>query len=177
MNIKRFHAPTAREALAKARMAFGDGTLILSNRPTPNGVEVVATAEESLNALDEAASPPMQERPVAKSAPRESNNVRAASNPVHQDTETLAMSTLSFQDYVRERMLRRRHEALGEAETLQAERPARYHVAWPVHPRDDAEHPHHQCHRPTDGPRPRPPQQRSEPQPERSVRQRVPARE
>ena len=90
MNIKRFHAPTAREALAKARMAFGDGTLILSNRPTPNGVEVVATAEESLNALDEATSPPMQERPVAKSAPRESNNVRAASNPVHQDTETLA---------------------------------------------------------------------------------------
>ena len=25
MNIKRFHAPTSREALAKARMAFGDG--------------------------------------------------------------------------------------------------------------------------------------------------------
>ena len=132
MNIKRFHAPTAREALAKARMAFGDGTLILSNRPTPNGVEVVATAEETLNALDEAASPPMQERPVSKSAPRESSNVRAASNPVHQDTETLAMSTLSFQDYVRERMLRRRHEALGEAETLQAERPARTPETVPV---------------------------------------------
>ena len=44
MNIKRFTAPTSREALAKARMAFGDGTLILSNRPTANGVEVVATA-------------------------------------------------------------------------------------------------------------------------------------
>ena len=41
MNIKRFTAPTSREALAKARMAFGDGTLILSNRPTANGVEVV----------------------------------------------------------------------------------------------------------------------------------------
>src|SRR3989344_4841956 len=33
MNIKRFTAPTSREALAKARMAFGEGTLILSNRP------------------------------------------------------------------------------------------------------------------------------------------------
>ena len=32
MNIKRFYAPTSREALAKARMAFGAGTLILSNR-------------------------------------------------------------------------------------------------------------------------------------------------
>ena len=52
MNIKRFTAPTSREALAKARMAFGDGTLILSNRPTANGVEVVATAEDTLSALD-----------------------------------------------------------------------------------------------------------------------------
>jgi len=49
MNIKRFTAPTSREALAKARMAFGDGTLILSNRPTANGVEVVATAEDTLS--------------------------------------------------------------------------------------------------------------------------------
>jgi len=48
MNIKRFYAPTAREALAKARMVFGDGTLILSNRQTPDGVEVMATAEETL---------------------------------------------------------------------------------------------------------------------------------
>lgn len=123
MNIKRFHAPTAREALAKARMAFGDGTLILSNRPTANGVEVVATAEETLNALDEVQSPPVQERQMAASAARESASARAASNPVQQDTEALAMSTLSFQDYVRERMLRRRHEALGEAQPLHAERP------------------------------------------------------
>jgi len=53
MNIQRFHAPTSREALAKARMAFGEGTLILSNRPTASGVEVVATAEDSLAALDQ----------------------------------------------------------------------------------------------------------------------------
>ena len=53
MNIKRFHAATSREALAKARMAFGEGTLILSNRPTATGVEVVATAEETLHALNQ----------------------------------------------------------------------------------------------------------------------------
>ncbi len=52
MNIQRFIAPTAREALSKARLAFGDGTLILSNRPTEAGVEVVATGEETLEALD-----------------------------------------------------------------------------------------------------------------------------
>ena len=42
MNIQRFHAPTAREALLLARQTFGDGTLILSNRPTANGGEAGA---------------------------------------------------------------------------------------------------------------------------------------
>ena len=125
MNIKRFYAATAREALAKARMAFGDGTLILSNRPTPNGVEVVATAEETLSALEQPAAshlpprraavpaPVMQQlqQPAART-PQHSMPAQAVRNPVQEDTEQLAMSTLSFQDYVRERMLRRRHEAL-----------------------------------------------------------------
>lgn len=131
MNIKRFYAATAREALAKARMTFGDGTVILSNRTTPDGVEVVATAEESLTSLEQQASDPTEHsrspatglagfnkpaaaapaRPAAATAmqERESDLER---NPVHEDTEQLAMSTLSFQDYVRERMLRRRHEAI-----------------------------------------------------------------
>jgi len=132
MNIKRFTAPTSREALAKARMAFGDGTLILSNRPTANGVEVVATAEDTLSALDGGGAGNTSSAPLlAPSAPRSissstqparsSLTSQAAAglgrNPVEEDTEQLAMSTLSFQDYVRERMLRRRHEALnGPAE-------------------------------------------------------------
>ncbi|MFZ2218763.1 MAG: flagellar biosynthesis protein FlhF, partial [Rhodoferax sp.] len=52
MNIQRFTAPTSREALAKARLAFGEGTLILSNRTTASGIEVVATGEDTLAALD-----------------------------------------------------------------------------------------------------------------------------
>ncbi len=129
MNIKRFTAPTSREALAKARMAFGDGTLILSNRPTANGVEVVATAEDTLSALDGGGAGNTSSAPLlAPSAPRNSTQPARSSlasqaaaglgrNPVEEDTEQLAMSTLSFQDYVRERMLRRRHEALnGPAE-------------------------------------------------------------
>lgn len=40
---------------------------------------------------------------------------------VAQDTETMAMSTLSFQDYVRERMLRKRREAQLQAEGRQPE--------------------------------------------------------
>ncbi len=52
MNIQRFLAPTSREALAKARSVFGEGTLILSNRATAQGVEVMATAEDRLQHMD-----------------------------------------------------------------------------------------------------------------------------
>ena len=111
MNIQRFYAPTARDALAKARMAFGDGTLILSNRPTANGVEVMATAEDSLAALEQtdAFSKRAKDQELARPVPaaRRAN----PKNQVEDDVAELAMSTLSFQDYVRERMLRRRQEA------------------------------------------------------------------
>ena len=124
MNIKRFHAATSREALAKARMAFGDGTLILSNRPTANGVEVVATAEDALGSIDQSQENLQTERrPESRTPARRSLQDRAAlesRNPVKEDTEQLAMSTLSFQDFVRERMLRRRHEALQESNPMAA---------------------------------------------------------
>lgn len=113
MNIQRFHAPTSREALAKARMAFGEGTLILSNRPTATGVEVLATGEDTLTTLDQAepAPAPIASKPIApaKPAPSKAPSTQAQ---VEADAEQLAMSTLSFQDYVRERMLRRRQDAL-----------------------------------------------------------------
>jgi len=126
MNIQRFTAPTSREALAKARMAFGDGTLILSNRPTENGVEVVATAEDTLATLDHV--PPAAAPKAASSTSPMRNNVPAnmpakqePSIRVEDDANELAMSTLSFQDYVRERMLRKRQETTGAPG---AERPA-----------------------------------------------------
>ncbi|MBS0293637.1 MAG: flagellar biosynthesis protein FlhF [Proteobacteria bacterium] len=139
MNIKRFTAPTAREALAKARMAFGEGTLILSNRPTADGVEVMATAEETLSSSlqggAEAAPSRLQERaeelaarqpmrapkdlprPAPAAQPVVAHDGAEVRSTVAKDTEQLAMSTLSFQDYVRERMLRRRHDALHGTST------------------------------------------------------------
>jgi flagellar biosynthesis protein FlhF len=113
MNIQRFSAPTSREALAKARLAFGDGTLILSNRSTPSGVEVVATAENTLAALDRSEAfanrSKIQAFPTRQAVPL----TPQSRNPVADDAAQLAMSTLSFQNYVRERMLRRRHEAMA----------------------------------------------------------------
>lgn len=112
MNIQRFTAPTAREALAKARMTFGEGTLILSNRPTSVGIEVVATGEDTLATLDRGEMARQSKRlPTASSF----TPIQADPNSqVIDDAAQLTMSTLSFQDYVRERMLRRRHEALGD---------------------------------------------------------------
>ena len=109
MNIKRFHAATSREALAKARMAFGEGTLILSNRPTATGVEVVATAEETLHALNQddmadarpqaavqAAVPASASRPApAVNAAPKCAGIRAPSQPVlttARDTPAAAAS-------------------------------------------------------------------------------------
>ncbi|MCF8167977.1 MAG: flagellar biosynthesis protein FlhF, partial [Rhodoferax sp.] len=110
MNIQRFTAATSREALAKARMAFGEGTLILSNRPTEHGVEVVATAEDSLAQLDEdmaVASAKTAPQPRREAPP----SYKDVAGKVEDDATQLAMSTLSFQDYVRERMLRKRSES------------------------------------------------------------------
>jgi len=107
MNIQRFTAATSREALAKARMAFGDGTLILSNRPIENGVEVVATGEDSLAALDQSGFSGSKQQPQPRNA---EPSVKQVSSAVEEDADQLAMSTLSFQDYVRERMARRRQE-------------------------------------------------------------------
>ena len=51
MNIQRFTAPTSREAMAKARLTFGESAVILSTRSTGDGFEVMAAAEESLASL------------------------------------------------------------------------------------------------------------------------------
>lgn len=123
MNIQRFSAPTSREALAKARLAFGEGTLILSNRQTASGIEVVATAEETVVGLDR--SDKFTHRAVAQ-IPKfqaKSDGMSESQSQVEEDADRLSMSTLSFQDYVRERMLRRRSEAMSaKPETVITER-------------------------------------------------------
>ncbi len=109
MNIQRFTAATSREALAKARMAFGDSTLILSNRPTEHGVEVVATAEDTLVSLSNGGGSGKQPGSQQQTGQLSFKDVVSK---VEEDADQLAMSTLSFQDYVRERMARKRQETL-----------------------------------------------------------------
>jgi flagellar biosynthesis protein FlhF len=80
MNVRRFVGKNAREAMAQVRAAWGDQAVVLSNRPVPGGVEILA-----MPSADAAAAP---------AAP---------------------MSTVSFQQFVRERQLQDIHA--GDAGT------------------------------------------------------------
>lgn len=122
MNVKRFVARTSRDALVQVRHAFGEDAVILSTRPCPEGVEVLAMEPESVAAIETFKSAPARTAAVpaaARLAAAEQPAAPAqrqapAAAPVDQDVERLAMSTLSFQDYVRERMLKRRQASLQQ---------------------------------------------------------------
>jgi len=136
MNVKRFAARTSREALALVRQAFGVDAVVLSTKPCAEGIEVLAMAPDSVAGLErltaepEAAPAPRRAAPIspraaaaAATAPAQNHALAGAQrelatrmgvppNEVEADAEQLAMSTLSFQDYVRDRMLKRRHAEL-----------------------------------------------------------------
>lgn len=123
MNVKRFTARTSREALALVRQAFGDDAVVMSTRPCAEGVEVLAMAPESVQQLERIGAPaepprvqtnvvqPREPLPAARASGRQEPSFEAT--PVQQDVEQLEMSTLSFQDYVRQRMLKRREAQLA----------------------------------------------------------------
>ncbi|HEX4510721.1 MAG TPA: flagellar biosynthesis protein FlhF [Burkholderiaceae bacterium] len=152
MNVKRFAARTSRDALALVRQAFGVDAVVLSTKPCNEGIEVLAMAADSVAGIERmhASAPQVVSRESRRAAPSASASTpsvsaervalaaaqrelaaRVAPEPseVEQDATQLAMSTLSFQDYVRERMLKRRHAELhaapmDEQSALEAEAPA-----------------------------------------------------
>ncbi|MEN9891860.1 MAG: GTP-binding signal recognition particle G-domain FlhF, partial [Pseudomonadota bacterium] len=175
MNVRRFTAKTAREALAQVRQALGEDAVVLSTRPCDGGVEVLAMAPEGLQQAEAVAAralPPPSAPPAPSAAaaapaapggvlgramslaeriaargehrlgqgpaggerhepgfgaqePHVAGQAALSARPpaggdtaidpqVARDIETLGMSTLTFQDYVRERMLRRRQAELEQ---------------------------------------------------------------
>ncbi|WP_173834992.1 flagellar biosynthesis protein FlhF [Halomonas sp. HG01] len=77
MSVMRFVGETSREAMRKVRSALGDEALILANRPTETGVEILAMADEAAetmvaSTLPESTAPAPAEpasRPPSESAP------------------------------------------------------------------------------------------------------------
>ncbi|MBA2722704.1 MAG: flagellar biosynthesis protein FlhF [Methylibium sp.] len=133
MNVQRFTGRTSRDAMQKMRQTLGDDAVVLSTKPCAEGIEMLAMAPQALAAMHQMAAaqqtPAVQQAPAALPAPVKQAArsqpaqpappvARPASAPdVANDAEQLAMSTLSFQDYVRERMLKKRDAALrAEAE-------------------------------------------------------------
>ncbi|MFM2066870.1 MAG: hypothetical protein RLZZ584_1779 [Pseudomonadota bacterium] len=124
MNVKRFTGKTSREAMQKVRLAYGDNAVVLSTKPCAEGIEILAMAPETVAKIERFQDQRAQERgvepaPPARAVPAAPTraSVRAAapqsgSAQVQADVGTLAMSTLSFQDYVRERMLKKRQAEL-----------------------------------------------------------------
>lgn len=126
MNVKRFTARTSRDALTLVRQAFGEDAVVLSTKPCAEGVEVLAMAPESVQQIERLSAagpiPPSPPAPKRAAAPR-AQPARQAPAPqpapapameVTDDVARLSMSTLSFQDYVRERMLKRRQAAMQQ---------------------------------------------------------------
>ncbi len=111
MNVKRFTARTSREALRQVREALGEDAVVLSTKPAGAGVEVLAMAPEGMREVEQFAA----DTPVAAARAEPA----LAQTSVEQDVERLQMSTLSFQDYVRNRMLKRRKAAMeGDAAAM-----------------------------------------------------------
>src|SRR5258706_4095103 len=98
MNVRRFTARTSRDALVLVRQVLGEDAVVLSTKPSVDGVEVLAMAPEGMQQIERMAAAPASAPAPAPAA--------AAPKRVEEDVADLSMSTLSFQDYVRERMLR-----------------------------------------------------------------------
>lgn len=67
MNFRKFIAPTAREALKEIRSELGEEAVILSNRKTEQGVEILAMANDDMTRLSNSSVPGMKlpARPAA----------------------------------------------------------------------------------------------------------------
>ncbi len=66
MTVKRFVAPTAREALRRVKEELGPDAIVIANKAVPGGVEITAMSADSLDALSAQAAA----RPAPQAAPR-----------------------------------------------------------------------------------------------------------
>lgn len=97
MNVQRFTGKNAREAIAKVRTTLGEHAVVLSNRPIPSGVEILAI--------------PGTDVPDASAPPTTPSVARA----VVTRSKVEPMSTVSFETFVRERQKQQVTPSEGEA--------------------------------------------------------------
>jgi len=64
MKVKRFVAASARECLRRVKEELGPDAIVVSNKPIPGGVEIMAMSAASLDALSQPAAPAPTAPPV-----------------------------------------------------------------------------------------------------------------
>ncbi|MFU2488479.1 flagellar biosynthesis protein FlhF [Thauera sp. WH-1] len=69
MNVKRYFAPTAREALRALKEALGPDAIVLSNRAVEGGVEILALPGEAVGALQAANRAAVNARAAGQAVP------------------------------------------------------------------------------------------------------------
>ena len=106
MNIRKFIAPTARQALRDIRNELGDEAVILSNRNVGEGVEIIAVANETMEQLtDSAAAQKADDKGKPRLAPRapilapqsSENNILVEIKSMHSMLQQ-QLSALSWND-------------------------------------------------------------------------------
>ena len=95
MSLKKFIGSTSRQAMMDARKALGDEAVIISTRKTPQGVEVVAAAQNDLSAMAETPSP------LLRSA-RGKTAISEIQVPSVSNTQTPPPQPVPFLKFIRE---------------------------------------------------------------------------
>jgi flagellar biosynthesis protein FlhF len=123
VNVKRFFGRTNKDALAKLRAEFGADAVVLRNRAVDGGVEILAmpdsagaSAEPGRRGLPPPAANPMNEvesgaRDRQTSPAGKAGRVGRAESADGPATAVPEMNTLSFQQYVRDRLARRAEQS------------------------------------------------------------------
>jgi flagellar biosynthesis protein FlhF len=115
MNVRKFIAATARDALRKVKETLGPDAIILSNRGIPGGVEIMAVAARDMEMIvptpsanpaaarsrESAASPSVARRRYEPPAPARAAGARRRSPPL--DRRTARFTAAAWQHALRRR--------------------------------------------------------------------------
>ena len=110
MNVKRFFGRTNKEALARLRAELGPDAVVLKNRAVEGGVEILAMADHD-HVPDPMPEPTAYaDEPAAQWAASPAPRERVVEPPAKAAAAVPEMTTLSFQQYVRDRLARTKTE-------------------------------------------------------------------
>lgn len=118
MSVMRFTGVNSREAMRQVRAVLGDDALILANRPTEEGVEILAMADDAVGSLSDAAQLPSKatnSTPQEPPTPTQETQVAAGTAEPPSDLQAMSAQLLSeMQDM---RALLAREQARRQPET------------------------------------------------------------